>query len=88
MARTPRKESAATKDGRPKKSAEDKEKPLKFSVQPDLHEYLTRLADTKFVAGSADLVAKHVLVEALEQRRQSKYLGVEFNPPSKPRSDG
>jgi hypothetical protein len=68
---------------RPKKSEDEKEKKLKFSVQPDLHEYLKRLADTKFVAGSPDLMAKHVLIEALEQRRQSKYLGVEFNPPSK-----
>ncbi len=48
--------------------------------------YLRRRADTKFVAGSPDQVARHILIEALEKRRQRKYLGVEFNPSSK-RSD-
>jgi hypothetical protein len=68
--------------GRPKKPEAEKEKPLRFKVQPDLHAYLRLLAGARFAEGSPDQMARLILIEACEERRRNKYLGIEFNPPS------
>lgn len=72
-----------SKGGRPPTPPEKKELPLAFSVQPDLHAYLSKLAETRFVAPSADQMARHILIEAAEERRKQKYLGVDFDPSSR-----
>lgn len=71
---------AERKGGRPPTPEERKEIPLSFSVQPDLHAYLFALAETRFVAPSADQMARHILIEAAEERRKQQYLGVDFDP--------
>lgn len=76
------------KPGRPTTAPEDKEKPLEFSVQPELWEYLQLLADTHFVGPSPDQVARHILIEAAELRRREKYLGVDYTPPIRPKRMG